>query len=78
MIEIADIKLLFAAKFPYTVHADISWPQNVTHKGKTYRWYDKEGWCSKGKKRGMPSACYARNGDAERVWLNLDGTITED
>lgn len=78
MIEITPDKLPLAnARYAYKVLVSVDWPLCVLHNGKTYSFTRKEGTEMK---TGLPSAEYAaRTGRIERrLWLRIDGEITDD
>ena len=85
-IQLKDTAANFVSNYPMKVGVVIDWPRYVTHKGHTYWWYNKVG--TKNRKPNepyrpeMPSACYKYSGEHEdrdeRLWLDADGTITED
>ncbi len=72
---LAEIKAY--AKFPFSVKVEVDWPANISHNGQSYYATDKVGvnfWSN------YPTAEYRLAGEGRdvRVWMEVDGTITEE
>lgn len=70
-----DAKARASWKLTYEIKVtvEVSWPGSVKYKRKTYYFTGKEGVTIK---TGVPSAEYADG--ADRLWLDMDGSITPD